>query len=128
MKHLRSDIDTEEKVRALVDAFYSKVQQDPLIGPVFARVVKDWTPHLERMTSFWSSMLLGTGTYRAEPFPKHLPLGIDERHFDRWLELFQGQLDELYQGEKADEIKNRAITIGHIFSAKIKMLTEQGDS
>jgi hypothetical protein len=30
-------------------------------------------------------MLLGTGTYRGAPFPKHAVLPIEKEHFERWL-------------------------------------------
>ena len=41
------------------------------------------------MKLFWSSVALSTGVYQGRPMPKHLPLPIDARHFDRWLELFR---------------------------------------
>ena len=118
----KSDIDNREKVQTLVYAFYDEVRKDELIGPIFDKVVSDWTPHLERMVSFWASTILGEGSYRGEPFPKHLALGIDKRHFERWLSLFHNTVDLHFKGEKAEEIKKRADTIGYIFSTKIEML------
>ncbi|HKN31491.1 MAG TPA: hypothetical protein VJY34_27890 [Roseiarcus sp.] len=40
----------------LVRAFYTRVREDELIGPVSAAQVKDWEPHLQRMCAFWSSV------------------------------------------------------------------------
>lgn len=72
----------------LVHSFYDSIRSDPLLGPVFAARITDWAPHLERMTEFWSSVALMTGRYHGAPIPKHLPLPVEQEHFDRWLLLF----------------------------------------
>ena len=82
-------------IDALVDGFYDRVRQDDLIGPVFANKISDWGPHLEQMKLFWSSVALSTGVYQGRPMPKHMPLPIDARHFDRWLALFEDTAREL---------------------------------
>jgi hemoglobin len=79
----------EAMIDALVEGFYDRVRDDALIGPIFAKRVQDWAPHLHQMKLFWSSAALSTGIYQGRPMPKHLPLPIDARHFDRWLELFR---------------------------------------
>jgi len=75
-------------IDALVEAFYARVRDDALIGPIFAARITDWALHLAQIKLFWSSVALSTGVYQGRPMPKHLPLPIDARHFDRWLELF----------------------------------------
>lgn len=84
---LETGID-EAMIDALVEGFYARVREDALIGPIFAARVEDWGPHLAQMKLFWSSVALSTGVYQGRPMPKHLPLPIDARHFDRWLEIF----------------------------------------
>ena len=79
----------EPMIARLVDAFYDRVRADPLLGPVFAARISDWGPHLQQMRAFWSSVALMSGVYHGRPMPKHLPLPVDARHFDRWLELFE---------------------------------------
>lgn len=79
----------EPMIARLVDAFYDRVRGDPLIGPVFDERISDWGPHLEQMKLFWSSVALMSGVYHGRPMPKHLPLPVDARHFDRWLDLFE---------------------------------------
>lgn len=76
-------------IDTLVDGFYDRVRQDDLIGPVFTAKISDWGPHLEQMKLFWSSVALSTSVYQGRPMPKHMPLPIDARHFDRWLSLFE---------------------------------------
>jgi hemoglobin len=79
----------EPMIERLIRAFYARVRQDPLIGPVFATRITDWEPHLARMCAFWSSLALMSGRYHGQPMHMHLPLPIDARHFDRWLALFE---------------------------------------
>lgn len=99
----------------LVNQFYDKVRQDGLLAPVFNSVINDnWESHLNRMTDFWSTILLYTKTYKDDPMPKHLPLPVAKEHFDRWLDLFNQTLDELFEGSIADTAKKRAENIARI--------------
>ena len=84
----RTGID-EKLIESLVHTFYGKVRKDALLGPVFSDRIDDWEPHLQRMCAFWSSVALMSGRYHGQPMEKHVPLPIDARHFDRWLELFE---------------------------------------
>ncbi|WAC60981.1 group III truncated hemoglobin [Brevundimonas sp. SL130] len=89
VQRLRDETGIDEAmIDALVEGFYARVRTDHLIGPIFAERIDDWGPHLAQMKLFWSSVALSTGVYQGRPMPKHLPLPIDARHFDRWLEVF----------------------------------------
>lgn len=88
----------------LVRRFYGRVRQDPVLGPVFADVIDDWEPHLERMVAFWSSVALMTGRYHGRPMQKHAPLPIGEEHFDRWLALFRDTAREVCPPQGADHV------------------------
>jgi hemoglobin len=79
----------EDVLRVLVHAFYARVREDVILGPIFAARITDWAPHLERMVAFWSSVALMTARYHGRPVPAHTPLPIDASHFDRWLGLFR---------------------------------------
>ena len=98
----------EAMIARLVDGFYDRVRADPLIGPVFNARIEDWGPHLEQMRLFWSSVALMSGVYHGRPMPKHLPLPVDARHFDRWLELFEATARELCPPAAADHFIERA--------------------
>ena len=95
-------------IARLVDGFYERVRGDPLIGPVFNERIADWGPHLEQMRLFWSSVALMSGVYHGRPMPKHLPLPVDARHFDRWLELFEAAARDLCPPAAADHFIERA--------------------
>lgn len=98
----------EAMIDALVEGFYAKVRDDALIGPVFNERISDWGPHLHQMKLFWSSVALMSGVYHGRPMPKHLPLPVDGRHFDRWLELFRQTARELCPPVAANHFIERA--------------------
>lgn len=98
----------EAMIEALVHRFYQRVREDELIGPVFAGHVQDWPAHLERMCAFWSSVMLVSGRYHGYPMRAHLPLPIEARHFDRWLELFAEVTRELCPEKAAALFMDRA--------------------
>lgn len=102
----------EAMIARLVHGFYARVRADGLLGPVFAAAIADWEPHLQRMCAFWSSVALATGRYSGQPMPKHLPLPIDARHFDRWLALFEATARELCPPKAAEHFIARARRIG----------------
>jgi len=118
MEALRHDIVTETDVRALVETFYRKVRRDDLLAPIFEPVIgNNWDHHLGRMTDFWSTLLLYTRKFNDDPLLKHLPLTLIKAHFDRWLLLFHGTVDELFQGQIAENAKKRAYSIARIMKA-----------
>jgi hemoglobin len=115
------EIITLEDIKKLVDTFYDKVREDELIGRIFnERIQNRWPQHLEKMYTFWQTVLLGEHTYFGSPFPPHANLPISHNHFERWMQLFNQTLDELFTGEKAEEAKWRAAKMAEIFESKIE--------
>jgi hemoglobin len=103
----------ETNVRALVDAFYRRVDDDPLLGPIFARELAGrWDEHLAKMTTFWSSLVLGTKDYRGNVQEAHRPLGdIEPQHFARWLTLFLDTVETRYEPAAAVQFMEPALRI-----------------
>lgn len=86
----------EQYVSRFVDEFYGHIRTDELLGPIFAERIEDWPPHLDRMKSFWRSILMNSGEFSGNPMVKHMAIeGLEERHFAHWLELFYQTLREL---------------------------------
>lgn len=109
VQQLRDETGIDETmIDALVEEFYARIREDGLIGPIFAARITDWAPHLAQMKLFWSSVALSTGVYQGRPMPKHLPLPIDARHFDRWLEIFVATANELCPPVAAKHFIERA--------------------
>jgi hemoglobin len=121
-----NDITSLDDIKLFVDAFYTQVQQDQLIGPIFNSVIQDrWPVHLEKMYGFWQTVLLNERAYSGSPFPPHAKLPIEKQHFDRWLELFNSTIDINFKGDKADEAKWRAAKMAEMFRYKIDYLNKQ---
>lgn len=118
---------TRRDLEVLLDLFYSRVRRDELIGPIFNDVAQvDWDEHVKKIYNFWDTLLFGAENYQGRPFPPHIPLKLKPEHFKRWLELFFQSVDELYDGQKAGEIKMRALNIGRNFLRNIEALEAQG--
>ena len=109
----------------MVDSFYKRVNQDPLLSPVFNDFAAvDWEKHLPRMYSFWNTLILGAQSYKGSPFDVHIPLPVNQSHFDRWVALFEQNVDQGFKGSKAEEAKLRARSIAHIFRTKLDMINK----
>lgn len=116
------DIETFQDIKLMVDRFYDKVNKDPLLSPVFNDFAKvNWEKHLPVMYEFWSTLLLGTASYKGQPFDKHVPLPLKADHFDQWVSLFTETLDSNFNGEKAEEAKMKAKNIAILFQYKLKL-------
>lgn len=114
----------EAMIHDLVHGFYARVREDGLLGPIFAKHIVDWPPHLERMCAFWSSVALMSGRYHGRPMAQHLPLPIDARHFDRWLGLFEATARDLCPPVAADHFIERARRIAE--SLELGIASSQG--
>lgn len=114
----------EAMIRAIVDRFYADARRDPVIGPVFNRVIAPgaWPHHLATIADFWSSMLLGTGRYAGRPMPKHMAIPeLSDAHFMRWLALFRSTVEELCPPDIAQVFIERSERIGNSFRMNIAM-------
>jgi len=112
-----SDITTKEDVALLVNTFYGKVLQDESLKPFFATL--DFEAHKPHMIHFWAFVLLDEPNYKTNVTEKHINMPLEQKHFDRWLELFYETLDELFAGEKTEMAKQRAATIAWTIGNKI---------
>lgn len=116
----RKDIESPADVKILVDSFYLLVQQDTLIGPIFNEIIQDrWPIHLKKMYQFWETILLDLHSYSGRPFPPHAQLPISETHFNRWLQLFNQTLDQLFVGPKTEQARFRADKMAELFQIKL---------
>ncbi len=98
----------EAMIERLVRAFYARIREDAVLGPIFEARITDWEPHLKRMCAFWSSVTLLTGRYSGQPMRVHAPLPVDARHFDRWLQLFAETAAEVCPPAAAEHFVFRA--------------------
>lgn len=102
----KRDIETLDDVKLLVDTFYGKIREDDLLKDVFNNVIQNrWPEHLEKMYRFWQTVLFDEHTYFGSPFVPHAKLPVEAEHFERWIQLFFGTVDNLFVGKKADRAK-----------------------
>lgn len=117
----KTDIKSLDDIKNLVDSFYGNVRQDGFIGPIFdEKIGNNWPEHLGKMYQFWQTILLDEHTYGGRPFPPHAQLPIEKDHFDRWLEIFNRTVDELYEGPVAEEAKSRGLKMAMLFQVKLE--------
>lgn len=108
-----ADIRDPGDIDTLVEHFYTRVLRDPIIGFVFTDIAAiDLAEHLPRISAFWQWQLLGRPGYAGRPFEVHQEIDrrvtLTEHHFHRWLYLFRGSVDDLFQGPTAEAAKRRA--------------------
>lgn len=121
----KSDIKTREDVFLLVSSFYKKVRKDTVLGPFFNDVIKDWDAHLENLTDFWQSSLFLKTRYYGNPLETHVKVdkansnAITEKHFGIWLNLWFQTIEELFEGDYAENAKRRARKMGTFLYLKI---------
>jgi hemoglobin len=115
---------TPAAIETLVHSFYGQVRSDPMLGPVFDKRIKDWTPHLERMIKFWRSVLRADALYKPQlrGTPPELHEQIEELrrdHFDRWLWLWGETARSVLPPRAADHVVLRAQRIGVSLAAHL---------
>ena len=120
---MKKDIQNRDDIIKLVDAFYIKVKADDLLGNIFTDVVHvNWETHLPRMYDFWENILFYTGNFDGNPMITHRELSakceIKRSHYKHWNSLFNKTVDDLFKGDKADEIKQRAMNISKAMTEK----------
>ena len=96
----------------LLKYFYADVRQHHEIGPIFTAQIKDWPAHLEKIADFWSGITGGPMNYRGGMAARHMPLGLEERHFQAWLGLWARHCRARLQPREATELIAIAETIG----------------
>jgi hemoglobin len=107
------------ELRHLVSAFYGAIRTDELLAPLFEGQVADWPAHLKRLGDFWCSVMLGSGSYKGNPFGAHLPLrgALEPAHFERWLSLFHATADREFGADRSAAISQKADRIADSLKA-----------
>lgn len=120
MQHNIKQITSREDIELLVRTFYSQVLIDDTLAPKFSHI--NMEEHFPTMFNFWASMLLHDQSYQGNPFAKHLSLDLQPEHFTRWLEIFTKTVNDLFEGEIAEDAKTRANNIAGIFQHKLGLI------
>lgn len=116
----------EAALGRLVRLFYARVREDQALGPIFNGAVEDWPEHLEKLTHFWSSVMLGSGRYKGNPMAVHMKhrAQITPALFDRWLILWAQAADEVLPPDIAAMVQEKAHRIAQ--SLQLGLFFEPG--
>ncbi|PCG13150.1 group III truncated hemoglobin [Sphingomonas adhaesiva] len=103
----------EEGLSQLLALFYARVRDDAELGPIFNDAVSDWPEHLEKLTAFWSSVMLTSGRYKGNPVAAHFlhRERITPALFQRWLALWQQATAEAMPSPAAAALQAKAARI-----------------
>ncbi len=117
----------EAMIRTLVHAFYGRVREDRVLGPIFDGAIGEaWDAHLAKLCDFWSSVMLATGRFQGRPMQAHNRLpGIRTGHFGRWLALFEVTAREVCPPAAAALFIERSRMIGR--SLELGLAVSRGE-
>lgn len=123
------DISQRTDIEQVVNTFYEKVRNDEQLGYIFNQIAHvNWEKHLPKMYDFWEHVLWGTGSYYGHPMLPHFQLNdkfpLENQHFERWKALFFETVNELFNGEQAENMKLRAFSIAGIMESKMRMIQQ----
>lgn len=102
----------------VIDGFYERVQDDPILGPRFA-VVSNWTEHKARLAHFWWVLLGGSAyaPYRYRVVDAHRTLGVADDEIERWMTLFRDCVHAALPEPQAEAWLQRARAMSKSLSA-----------
>jgi hemoglobin len=120
-----NDLKDRTDILNLLNAFYSDVQKDPVIGIFFTEIVRvDWDHHIPKIADFWESLLFASHNYNGNVMEKHLHLNaiknIRPKDLEIWFEYWERTIHKMYSGAKADEMISRGKSIAQIMTIKLE--------
>jgi len=115
-------------INKLVVLFYTRVLTDEKLAPLFIQILGDdlksdtWKDHMELLTNFWSSLVMGSNEYNGFPFPPHTQIkDLDRAAFQRWIELFFEATQKVFTSEIAVKFQERGTIIAGNFVRKLNL-------
>ena len=118
---MKKDITSRKDIEKLIFAFYERLKTDKQLSQHFAKT--NWEKHLPVMYRFWENAVFYTGSYDGNPMTVHQTIHkrkpLNMKLFSQWIKIFNSTVDEMYSGEKADLIKQKAYAIATVMQLKI---------
>jgi hemoglobin len=119
------DIESREDLYKIVSLFYQKLLTNDLMEHFFVAFL-EFEPleqHLSIVVDFWSGVLSHSGSYAKNALQPHIKMHRKEsfiaEYFERWMLLFKGGVNQLYQGKNAEVLKHRAESIREVMQLKV---------
>jgi len=125
---MKRDISSREDLHLIVSDFYKDLLENKELNHFFTEF-KDESKlkaHLEILVDFWDNTLFYSGSYSKNAIKPHIKIHFDKvisaSNFESWLRLFNKAVDENFQGQNADTIKNRALSIATVMKIKLNII------
>lgn len=120
---------SHEDIFRVVDDFYTRVQNDPLLQVPFESV-HDWPEHIERLTHFWWTRFGGEPylSISYNPVAKHFQAGFNREFLTHWLFLFHDTLKTKLKSEQASLWTLISERMGEALFSKNEYLKRAHDS
>jgi hemoglobin len=116
MESLYEQIGGADTLHSLVSEFYQRVQQHPLLAPLFP---EDIEPVIERQYLFLTQYLGGPSLYteqRGHPMlrARHMPFPITPAHAEAWLGCMEQAMDVVgIAGLAREQMWSRLVMTAH---------------
>lgn len=127
---MNKDLENRDDLIVLVTSFYKKLLADDSINYLFTDIAKiNLEHHLPVLVDFWDSILFQSNTYQKNAMQPHIVLHqkspLEKHHFETWLGYFKSSVDELFSGDNAFMIKERATSISTVMQIKMIQLSKK---
>jgi hemoglobin len=126
---MKRDIETNDDLYLIMKTFYDYLLSDDDMRPIFVDVAKiDLEPHLQDLVLFWENMLFRPNGYRKPVMHLHIDIHkkypFKEIHFEKWLNYLTKSVNDNFEGNKANELLQRANHIALVMKHKTQQYGE----
>ncbi len=124
---MKQDVSSRVDIHFIITEFYKKLIADEEMLPFFEEIVKQnhLKEHIEIISDFWQDILLHTATYKNNVLQKHLDfnkkIAFKKAHFNKWLNYLKETIDDSFEGQNAQNMKDRASSIAMVMQVKFKL-------
>jgi hemoglobin len=115
----------EHTITQCVHRFYQKAKEHPILGPTFVSKTEHWADRIEIVRDFWLQAVLGTDRRQGKPYPLHQQVGLTQKQFRCWLDIFAETARETLPASKADEAIAKAVRVSAAFRARLDPLVRR---
>ena len=124
---MKKDISSRKDIHFIITEFYKKLTSDSEMLPFFEEIVQQnhLEKHIDVISNFWQDILLQTNTYKNNVLQKHLDFDnkvqFKKEHFTKWLQFLTTTIDKSFEGQTAQNMKDRANSIAMVMQVKFKL-------
>lgn len=124
---MKPDIASREDIHFIITEFYKKLTSDEFMLPFFEEIVKEnhLEVHINIISDFWNDILFYTNSYTNNVLQKHLDFNkkvvFKKEHFSTWLQFLTTTIDANFEGQNAQNMKDRASSIATVMQVKFKL-------